>query len=66
MNAIRDRMNLAWRTVNAILGRIHAMRDRMNLAWETVNAIHGRIHAICARPTSPYVSNLSCGPATIE
>jgi len=59
MNATADRMNLAWRTVNAIHGHIHATSDRMNatpshmnatadrmnLTWRTVNAIHGHIHA---------------------
>jgi len=38
MNATADRMNLAWRTVNAIHGHIHATGDRMNATPSRMNA----------------------------
>jgi len=52
IHAIREHMNLAWRTVNGIFDRmnlgwrtVNAIAGHMNLASRTVNAIRDRIHA---------------------
>jgi len=44
VNAIRRRLNLAARTVNATVDRKHAARGRRLLAERTVKVIGGRIH----------------------